>query len=366
VGRPEFNFRICTQAISVDGVQHRGVSNAGGIAMMFRDWQPQYAEHGIAAFPVRVTDRGKVPAIKGWQRVGLNGSAKLAQKFAGADALGFCLGRRSRLTVLDIDTPDDSVLADALDQHGRTPIIVRSGSGNHQVWYRWNGEGRQIRPFCEKPIDVLGSGFVVAPPSNGTKSNYHFIEGSLDDLDHLPPLRGLPANGNGQLRTAAPQGTERIHEGARNMTLWRHCMRHAHYCDDFDALLDVARTANNQYLPPLSDSEVVKAATSAWGYTERGDNRFGQTGVWLSTEDVNRLIKQNPDDLVLLNFLFANNGRSKPFMIANGMADRLGWPRKRLAAARKRLIGVDVERVKAESSFTGAALYRRKSKGGQK
>ncbi len=163
-----------------------------------------------------------------------------------------------------------------------------------------------------------------------------------------------------------PQGTGRIREGARNNTLWRHCMRNAHHCDDFDALLDVARTANNQYLPPLPDSEVVKVATSAWGYTERGDNHFGQTGVWLSTEEVNHLIKQNPDDLVLLSFLFANNGRSKPFMIANGMADRLGWPRKRLAAARKRLIGVYVERVKAASSFTGAALYRRKSKGGQK
>ena len=276
--------------------------------------------------------------------VGLPGSAKLAQKFASADAFGFCPGRRSGLTILDIDTPDDSVLADALNRHGRTPIIVRSGSGNHQAWYRWNGEGRQIRPFCEKPIDVLGNGFAIAPPSHGTKSNYQFIEGCLDDLDHLPRLRGLPANSNGQSGTAAPRGTGRIREGARNNTLWEHCMRNAHHCDDFDILVDVARTANNQYLPPLPDSDVVKAATSAWGYTERGENHFGQNGVWLSTDEVNHLIKQNPDDLVLLSFLFANNGRSKPFMIANGMADRLGWPRKRLAAARKRLNGVYVSR----------------------
>ena len=97
----------------------------------------------------------------------------------------------------------------------------------------------------------------------------------------------------------------------------------------------------------------MKVATSAWGCTARGDNRFGQTGVWLSTEEVNNLIKQNPDDLVLLSFLFANNGRSKPFMIANRMADRLGWPRKRLAAARKRLNGVYVKRGQG-----GEQLYR--------
>ena len=216
---------------------------------MFRDWQPQYAEHGIAAFPVRVTDRGKVPAIKGWQRVGLNGSAKLAQKFGGADALGFCPGRRSRLTILDIDTPDDRVLADALDQHGRTPIIVRSGSGNYQAWYRWHGENRHIRPNPEKPIDILGSGFVVAPPSNGTKLEYQFIEGSLDDLDRLPVLSGI--------ETPSPQLSQTpilgkaVNQGGRNDYLWRHSMKSAHHCDDFDALLDVARTCNSQYLAPV-------------------------------------------------------------------------------------------------------------------
>lgn len=237
----------------------------------FSDWQRKYAEHGIAVFPVRMKDARKVPAIKCWQRVGLAGSAKLARKFAGADAFGFCPGRCSRVTILDIDTADERVLANALNQHGHTPIIVRSGSGNYQAWYRWNGEGRQIRPFFGKPIDVLGSGFVVAPPSKGAKSNYHFIEGSLDDLGHLPRLHGL-LNVNDQTETVTPQKIKGTNEGVRNKTLWRHCMKQAHHCDDFDALLDVANTANSQYFPLLPDSEVVKIAKSAWGYTERGKN----------------------------------------------------------------------------------------------
>jgi Bifunctional DNA primase/polymerase, N-terminal len=132
--------------------------------MSFREWQPQYAAHRIATFPVRVSNDGKVPAIRGWQRVGLPGSSKLAQKFAGAEALGFCPGRRSGLTMLDIDSSDERVLAEALDRHGQTSIIVRSGSGNFQAWFRNNGEKRLIRPEPDKPIDILGGGFVVAPP----------------------------------------------------------------------------------------------------------------------------------------------------------------------------------------------------------
>ena len=103
-------------------------------------------------------------------------------------------GKHSRLTVLDVDRPRRArVLAAALDQHGRTPIVVRTGSGNRQAWYRHNGEERLIRPEPDKPIDILGGGFVVGPPSHGTKSNYQFIEGGLDDLDRLAILNGLPA-----------------------------------------------------------------------------------------------------------------------------------------------------------------------------
>ena len=289
----------------------------------FADWQPLYAAHGIATFPVRVGAEGKMPAIKGWRRIGLPGSAALAQQFADANALGFCLGRHGGLTILDVDTNDERTLADALDHHGRTPIIVRSGSGNHQAWYRWHGEKRQIRPDPDKPVDILGSGFVVAPPSYGTKSNYRFIEGSLEDLDHLPFLRGrwtVPAS-----LVPAPIPDDAITEGRRNDMLWRHCMQSARHCDDFESLLDVARTRNEEFSPPLTDSEVVKTANSAWDYTLRGDNRFGRHGAFFDAEEANRLITSDQDAFVLLAFLRANNGPASTFMVANGLAERLGW-----------------------------------------
>jgi hypothetical protein len=81
----------------------------------------------------------------------------LALRFPVNDAFGFALGRRTRITVLDIDSPDERVLSDALAKHGCSPFIVRSGSGNWQAWYRHGGEGRHVRPWGgEPPIDVLG------------------------------------------------------------------------------------------------------------------------------------------------------------------------------------------------------------------
>src|ERR1041384_2567634 len=85
---------------------------------IFAKWQPHYAEKQIATFPV---GHDKKPQIRRWNKVGLSGSGKLAQRFTRANALGFQPGPRSRVTVLDIDTHDDAILSEALREHGETP-----------------------------------------------------------------------------------------------------------------------------------------------------------------------------------------------------------------------------------------------------
>ena len=299
----------------------------------FGAWQPLYADHRIATFPVRVNDEGKVPAIRGWQRVGLPGSSKLAQKFAGADAWGFCPGRRSGLTILDVDSPDERVLADALDRYGPTPVIVRSGSRNFQAWYRHNGEKREIRPVPD--IDILGSGFVVAPPSRGTKGAYQFIQGELDDLGRLPIMQNVKIASPPLSPTSNP--IEAVTEGDRNNTLWRYCMRSAHFCDDFDSLLDDARTYNEALLPPLSDDEVMKTAKSAWDKTQTGENWFGSHSARLSLEEVDQLVR-DPDVLALVCWLKAHNLPDAEFWIADGLKDQLGWSLHQLREARRRAV----------------------------
>ena len=96
--------------------------------------------------------------------------------------MGFCLGPRTGITILDVDSTNERILAAALDRHGHTPVIARSGSGKYHGYYRHNGERRLIRPESDKPIDILGSGLAVAPPSRGSKGCYEFIQGGLDDI----------------------------------------------------------------------------------------------------------------------------------------------------------------------------------------
>ena len=144
----------------------------------------RYAELYIATFPV---DAKKKPAIKRSNQITLGGSSRLAERFQRADAFGFQLGPRSQITALDVNSQDEAVLADALSNHGDTPFIVRTGGGYH-AYYSYAGERRLIRPYHNKPIDILGGGFVVAPPSISQKGTYQIISGTLDDLANLPPI----------------------------------------------------------------------------------------------------------------------------------------------------------------------------------
>jgi hypothetical protein len=149
---------------------------------VFTQWQPTYAARGIPTFPVRIDHGVKKPDVKNYLKLGPKVSQALAQRFTSHDALGFAV-RRARISVLDVDAPDERVLVDALDRHGPTPIVVRTGSGNWQAYYRHNGERRHVRPWAGLPIDVLGDGYVVAPPSKGTRGDYAIVQGTLDDLD---------------------------------------------------------------------------------------------------------------------------------------------------------------------------------------
>jgi hypothetical protein len=97
---------------------------------VFGDAQPIYAEHGIATFPVTEL---KAPAVRGYLKMGLDTSRGLVIKFPDAPAIGFATKRRNGVTILDIDTPDERVLADALDRHGHTPLIARMAAASSRL-----------------------------------------------------------------------------------------------------------------------------------------------------------------------------------------------------------------------------------------
>ena len=308
----------------------------------FAEWQPRYAQHGIATFPVVIDGSGKRPAVKGYLKVGSDLSRHLALRFAANDAFGFALGRYNRITVLDVDTRDDRVLSEALAKHGPSPLIIRSGSGNWQAWYRHGGEGRHVRPWGrDLPIDVLGGGYVVAPPSAGTRGRYEIVQGSLDDLQRLPALQALDfLKSPSKAPTAAPEApAAAVRDGERNNSLWRACMRHALRCPNLDVLLDFARTHNEEeFMVPLAEAEVVRIAGSAWSYTEKGENWFATGGlVGLPRTAVDELASTDPHAFALFGLLRRWHGHRNRFLLANGTANRLGWTLRTFKAAQRRL-----------------------------
>ena len=78
--------------------------------MSFAQWQPMYAAHGLSTFPVRIDAGAKKPMVKNYLRAGRRYSNRLAQQFPDAQAFGFALGSRTKITVLDCDTNDEGIL----------------------------------------------------------------------------------------------------------------------------------------------------------------------------------------------------------------------------------------------------------------
>jgi hypothetical protein len=316
------------------------VSVSAGI---FAHWQPIYSEHGIPTFPVRLGEVKK-PAVKNYLKIGKAASAAFAERFGEANAFGFAC-ERSKITVLDVDTDDERVLADALDKHGQTPIVIRSGSGHFHAWYKRDGERRHVRPWKGKPIDVLGRGYVVAPPSVATKGTYEFLQGSLDDLTSLPTLRNVddlikvpkPPKAILQPNQDAVGWNEMTEGSGRNDALFRDLGHKAHHVAGFDELLIYARSRNAEFGEPMPDAEAITVAANVWRMQSEGRNWIGTFGSWSPMSEV-KAFGAGPDAFYLLSFLRAHNKRDATFMVANGLAEAFDWRRHRFAEARERLI----------------------------
>jgi hypothetical protein len=293
---------------------------------IFAKYQPRYAEQNVITFPVSAD---KKPAIKHWQRLGLQGSAKLAAKFSDVDTFGFPLGPRSGLTILDVDTKDKGVLNEAQSRYGESPYVVETGAGYH-AYYRYSGERRHIRPWgADVPIDVLGNGYAVGAPSVAAKGQYKIIHGTLDDLKTLSPLSVMLD----ELRKPIP-------EGRRNQSLFRTSLEQAAHADDFETLMDVMRTRNMDCTVPLTESELEAAAHSAWKYEREGRNLVGRgKAVVMSHDVIDRL--DDPDAFYLMALLKRHHW-GRDFVLTKAMASALGWTLPRWRRARNLLVRFNV------------------------
>lgn len=293
-----------------------------------------YADASLPVFPVDT--RHKRPAVKGWQGATAGRSRKWAEvpRLAAADGIGLLMGKPSGITEVDVDAAGRAWTAAALERFGETPVVIETASGKSKLWYRHNGEGRHIRPFDGLPVDILGDGLTIAPPSwrDDLGASYRFTRGSLADLDRLPVI------GAGAFTRAA----EGVQRGERNNTAWRYAMAQARHCDDLEALLDVVVTYAEAMPEPLPAGEIERLVASAWGYEAAGKNYLGLRKP-LVTDDDKTLgaLLDAPDAFTLLSmFRMWHSGRDTFAIAPRAMSDAGSppWPRRRIAAARDVLI----------------------------
>lgn len=331
--------------------------SGGGNVGVYSRCAPDFIDAGLPVFPVDT--REKRPAVKGWQDTTL----KHARAWAGhptlskADGVGMLVGSPSGVTEVDVDAVGDAWIGAALDRFGETPVMIRTASGKGKLWYRHNGEGRQIRPIPNEPIDILGDGFTVAPPSwrEDLGTSYTFTAGGLDDLRRLPAM-----NGNANF-TRPPEAVMR---GERNDSLWRYCMSQARFCDDLEALIDVAASWASTMPEPLSAPEAERCARSAWGYETAGKNFLGLSKPQVSKGDIimDNLLDQ-PEAYTLLQLFQRWHGNRVGFAIAPTAMSRAGsppWHRTRIERARDVLLerGFIAELTPPDSRARKSGRYR--------
>ena len=248
------------------------------------------------------------------------------------------MGARSRLVEVDVDMVGDAALAAARERYGDTPITIRTASGKGKLWYRHNGEGRRIRIAGGLPIDILGAGYTIAPPSYRPDlgRSYGFLTGSLADLDGLPTIRA------GALDMGRRMAAEAVQEGQRNDALFYHCLAQARFCDDADALIHVAQTWAAAMPAPLEPREAERTARSAWRYQVEGRNFHGLRCPQVTLKD--KAIDDLSDEptafflLELFERYHRNRGEFSISPAAMSAAGNPPWDKGRIARARDILI----------------------------
>jgi hypothetical protein len=320
------------------------------MAGIFAIAQPKYAALGIATFPLRSDDR-KRPAVGNYNRMGLRASHQLVMKWGGAEGLACMAGARNRLTVVDVDArgaEGERLLADIQSEVGPSRFIVRTGGGGFHAYYKHNGEGRKIRLDPRRPIDLLGGGQIVLPPSMGSKARYEIIEGKIDDLAGLTAIRSSlsiyphdimsPAEVSAQV-APEPFADMGAHSCRNNALFNELCKEARRLPPMLDAFINRARELDNTFGEPMVDSRVINTAKSVFGYVETGQLRTGEHGAWFKRLQAQELAR-DPYLFALIAWLKAENGPSAKFLVADGLCkpEYLDWPRERLQQARRRAV----------------------------
>ena len=228
----------------------------------------------------------------------------------------------------------------------------------------------------ELPIDILGGGFTIVPPSHNLifGRQYELIQGKLDDIDQLPVMRNLEARLYRAAKEVSRERTKkanspanplkgmREHDG-RNSTLYRaigRCARQI-YAEhgNRDRVFEVAMDLNKESAEPMSTEEVNGVVGNIWLSTTEGRNNIDRRGAFMEDFEIDAMIENDQDVLVLVTFLRRHQGPAAArFMITNSLSETFDWRVERLVAARNRILERGIIRQVKPAWSRSPALYQ--------
>ncbi len=302
----------------------------------FRTHAGKYEDLALPVFPCN----GKKPALP-WGRlktrmVKPETLTKWEERFPACN-IAMTTGRLSNITVVDCDDPDKPV-PELIEEYGYTPVIVRTPSGGHHLYYKNSGEASRIR--VKGKIDIKGhGGYVLVPPSYNpeTGKQYAFIYGSILDLTNLPPMKAV-------------EQVQLITEGRRNGELFYYLKEQAFDCQQLSELEKLAYDFNRHHLKPsLPPEEVKRTVKKIWQYKQEG-RLFRKGDRFLNiemNEKAKALMFQHPPAWALYTHLvFSHKGIRKEFAVGQkGVGKSVNWAPGTVKSIDKcRLAGMHLQR----------------------
>lgn len=324
---------------------------------VFSDYAPHYAMLKLSVVPVGGDD-GKRPLINNWTKpVSVARFDALCRIHADAN-IAINAGP-SRLTIVDVDDPD--LINLAIQQYGETPLQTRTPSGGGHLWYRANGEPRQIK-LDGQPIDILaGKSLLVAPPSVRPDGNaYRFVCGDIDDITSLPTIRpGALPESHKQAKSTNIKGMPQPRGQGRNNELFMAAKNFAmqDHVSSSNQVMNFCREYNSTFKPPLPDQEVVKVAGSVWKMKTVGRLYGGNKRALVIPETIHVLLMHEAGNVVkLFNYIRFNIASDHiGFAICpKAMTKPLNMSRHTIEKARERLLEMGfIQRIHKGGAYRG-------------
>ena len=145
--------------------------------------------------------------------------------------------------------------------------------------------------------------------------------------------------------------------------MFQRLLREVRYCDDFDSLLDVARTLNKDCIPPLEDASVLNTVKKVWEYEITGNNWVGRRARASTDREEILVLSRDPYAAHLLNLLRVSHPTPDDRFAIDQIktAELLGWDRGTVAGRIRTLINANrLERVHCGKGKGDPHLYKLK------